>query len=568
MFLVFSSSLNPTNFGIFAKCFLVLDERVVFVLPSVFTERSRKMMFLRACSLSLLTLGLATSCKFGAKQESTVAQEAKLAVRDATVSFDPRFAKGLASTNISRMLFDGLTYIDEHGKIFPGVATNIHVSTDLKSYTFVLRDATWSNGESVKAHDFEYSWKSALNPKNKSPYAYMFFPIQGAKSYYEGKAQAEDVGIHAMDDKTLVVVLDKPSPYFLQLTSTTAYLPVNQKSTESAVISNGPFIVSSYTPGQKLEISKNPKYWSQAAVKLSKINVVFKDDKEALEAFEKGEIDWVGSPFTSLGKESISRLQLLGKVDFTGASGTQFVRLNISKEPFANLKFRKALMLALDTETLVTSVLQGHQKASHGFVPPGMGLQDKTALLPHNVDQARIMLEEALVEMKMTRNDLQDLALSFVNNDNMQKIADALSKSWKAALDLDIKLNSQEPEQFYAALVAEKYSLAMGSWFADYFDPMSFLSVFQSSKNGVNCTGWQNADYTRLLDESNLELNPTKRMAILSQAQDILLNDLPILPLFTFTFTFAKSNELQKAALTPMGIVDLEDAYITQSPTK
>lgn len=526
------------------------------------------MKHLRMCSLSLITLGIVTGCKFFTKPEGGKAQEVRLALPDTLTSLDPRSSQGLSRTNIARLLFDGLTYIDEHGKIFPGIAQSIHVSTDLKSYTFVFRDARWSNGDTVKASDFEYSWKSML--KNKSPSAYMFFPIQGAKGYYEGKLSAEDVGIHAMDDKTLVVILDNPSPYFLQLTSTTAYLPVNQKWTEAhpdfkdGFVSNGPFAVTAFTAGQKLELEKNSKYWGQAAVKLGKVSVTFKDEQEALQAFEKGEIDWVGSPLTSLGKDSISRLTLLGKLDFAPAAGTQFVRLNVTQEPFSSLKFRKALMLALDTETLVANVLQGHQKQAHELVPPGMGLQGKTAILAHNVEEARHLLEEALNEKFITRNDLQNLSLSFINTENMQRLATAIVKSWKETLDLDIALDASEPESFYDKLQAGKYHLAMGSWFADYFDPMSFLSVFQSPKNGINCTGWQNQEYTRLLNQSNLELTPVKRMALLQQAQDVLLNDLPILPLFTFTFSYAKSNELQKATLSPMGILDLEEAYMTE----
>ncbi len=528
------------------------------------------MKHLRICSLSLITLGTVTGCKFFANPEQGKVQEVRLALPDTLTSLDPRSSQGLSRTNISRLLFDGLTYIDEHGKIFPGIAQNINVSNDLKTYTFVFRDARWSNGDAVKASDFEYSWKSML--KNKSPSAYMFFPIQGAKGYYEGKLSADDVGIHAMDDKTLVVILDNPSPYFLQLTSTTAYLPVNQKWVEAhpdfkdGFVSNGPFAVSAFTAGQKLELEKNLKYWGQAAVKLGKVSVTFKDEQEALQAFEKGEIDWVGSPFTSLGKEGIGRLNLLGKLDFAPAAGTQFVRINVAQEPFNNLKFRKALSLALDTETVVANVLKGHQKVTHQLVPPGMGLQEKSPVLPHNVDQARHLIEEALNEKFITRNDLQNISLMFINTENMQKLASALVKNWKETLDLDIALDAQEPENFYDKLQAGKYQLAMGSWFADYFDPMSFLSVFQSPKNGINCTGWQNADYTRLLNQSNQEPTPLKRMALLQQAQDVLLNDLPILPLFSFTFSFAKNSELQKAILSPMGVLDLEDAYLTEKP--
>ncbi len=533
------------------------------------------MKLTKICLTLLLTTGLVTGCKFGSSTSSNgisdfgKSQEAHFALADNIASLDPRLAHGLAATNVSRMLFEGLTYIDEHGKIFPGIAVNIQISNDLKTYTFVLRDAKWSNGDPVKASDFEYSWKTSLNPEVHSPMAHMLFAIRGAQMLFEGKVGADEVGIHALDDKTLVVNLENPSPYFLQLTATAAYFPVHQKwaeehpdfkdGNEMRCICNGPFRVEAFVPSQKLDLMRNIHYWGNAAVKLDKAHISFMDDAAALAAFQSGEIDWVGSPLSTLGKDGIAQLKQDDKLLTAPAAGTQFLRLNVEKAPFNNQKIRQALMLACDTQAIVANIMQGPQKPARALVPPAMGLQEGP--VAYDTVRAALLFEEGLLDMTITRNDLPSLTLSYIASDRMQKLAEAITQNWKSVLNIDIALESSQAPNFYDKLFAQNYDIAAGSWFADYFDPMSFLSIFYHKDNGINCTGWANLEYTNLLDQSNLEIDPTKRMAILQKAQDVLLADMPILPLFHFAFAYGKKSTFEHADLSPMGLVDVEDAY-------
>lgn len=534
------------------------------------------MKLLHACIHTLFAACVLTGCKSNSKAKETgiegfsEKQEVHLPLVEKGLSLDPRLSSGLAATNVARLLFEGLTYIDENGKIFPGMAENIQISSDLKSYTFSLRDAEWSNGDKVKSSDFEYAWMSALNPEMKAPGAYMLFAIKNAQNFFEGKASYDDVGIHALDDKTLVVNLESPSPYFLQLTATSAYLPVHEKWAEAntgfkegsdqTCVSNGSFRVASFAPDEKLELVKNERYWGHTTVRIDKAHISFMDDEAALELFQKGEIDWVGAPVSTLGQAGQEALKTSNKLSFAPVAGTQFLRLNVAKAPLSNATFRKALMLASDNQTIVASIMKGEQIPAGALVPPRMGLIEKA----HTYDpvEATKLFEEALLELGMTRNDLPAITLSYISSERMQKIAEFLAQNWKSAFGIDISLEGQVSSSFYDKLFAEDYQIAAGSWFADYFDPMSFLSVFQNKNNGTNYTSWANTDYTMLLNESNLEMDPVKRMELLQQAQDVLMQDLPILPLFHFAFSYGKNDRLRDVTISPMGMVDIDDSYL------
>lgn len=534
------------------------------------------MKLLHACINTLFAACIVTGCKSSSEVKDTgikgfsEMQEVHLPLVEKGLSLDPRLSSGLAATNVARLLFEGLTYIDENGKIFPGMAKDIQISSDLKSYTFSLREAEWSNGDKVKSSDFEYAWMSALSPEMKAPGAYMLFPIKNAQSYFEGKCSYDDVGIHAMDDKTLVINLESPSPYFLQLTATSMYLPVNQKWAEAhpgfteggdkTCVSNGSFKVASFVQDEQLELVKNERYWGNTTVRIDKAHISFMDDQAALASFQKGEVDWVGAPISTLGQAGQETLTESSQLKFAPVAGTQFLRINVAKAPLSSAKFREALMLATDSQSIVTNIMKGQQIPAGALVPPGMGLTEKAPA--YDAAEATKLFEEALLDMGMTRNDLPAITLSYISSERMQKIAEFLAQNWKSAFGIDIKLEGAVSSSFYDKLFAEDYQIAAGSWFADYFDPMSFLSVFQGKNNGTNYTSWANPDYTRLLQQSNLEMDPVKRMQLLQMAQDVLMQDLPILPLFHFAFSYGKNDRLKDVTISPMGMVDIDDSYL------
>lgn len=545
-------------------------------------DREIHMKLYKICIQTLFTACLVASCKGRSNSTNQSAmkasqtQEVRLSLTDKSISLDPRQTRGLESINLTRMLFEGLTFVDTNGKILPGIAQNIKISPDIKTFTFSLRDCNWSNGDKIRAQDFEYAWKTALAPQTKSPMSYMLFAIKGAKNYFEGSGLKDDIGIKAIDDKTLEVTLENPTPYFLQLTATPAFFPVNQSWVEAhpewkendkfACVSNGVFALDSYAPESALILKKNSEYWGKETVKLDKVTLSVMDAQSAKMSFEKGALDWVGTPFSILGLEGTSLLKQSGEFKSTPAAGTQFLRVNVDKPPFNSAKIRKAFCMAIDSQAICEQIMQGEQKPAIGFVPPGMGLQQKNYFVPHDVEGARRLLTEALTELNMTKETLPTISLSYISSDRAQKIAEAIRQNWKDAFNIDVTLQANVASSFYDQIFNKEYQLACGSWLADYFDPMSFLSVFQYKDNGTNNTGWSNVDYARLLDQSNLEMDPVQRMALLSQAEEVLMNDLPIMPLFHFAVTYAKNARLQATKISPMCFVDFDTAYILENP--
>jgi oligopeptide transport system substrate-binding protein len=488
-------------------------------------------------------------------------QQARFGISSELSTLDPRLSKGLANSNIINMLYEGLTRVDRDGKVLPGLAENIHVSPDMQTYTFVLKDAKWSNGDQITAKDFEMSWNAQRKPEFNAPNTYLFSVIK------EG-----DAAIKATDDKTLVVQLVNPTPYFLQLVATPAFFPVHQKwvqehpdSTDGgklACVCNGPYTAVPFTKGQTITLIKNDNYSGKAAVKLAQVTFSPNDDYTNFSMYQKGLLDWAGAPLSVLPQDSIEALKKAGDLKSEPAAGTQFLRLNVEIAPFNNTKMRHALCLAVDAQTIIDTILQGEQKLATSFVPPELGLPAFAYFVPNDLQGARAMFEDALQELQMKQEMLPQLSLTYMDSGNMQKIAESIQKNIKNAFNLDIILKELPREQYYQAMTNKDYMVSLGSWFADYFDPMSFLSIFQYKENGTNNTGWSNSSYTHLLERSCMEMDQQRRLELLSNAQEILMQEMPTIPLYHYAFIHVRSEKLQGVLLSPLGQLNLEESYI------
>ncbi len=529
---------------------------------------------------AMITLSGATGCKSHDTKAShsqilSDKQEVRIGLSDTVSTLDPRMARGFSNANLVQLLFEGLTRTDQKGNILPGTAESIQPSADMRSYTFQLRDCKWSNGEPVTAYDFEESWKSQLKPETKAPTGYMLFPIKGAKAAFEGTGSIDDVGIHALDNKTLLVTLENPTPYFLQLTATSSYFPINKQwvsehsewkeDEQHACVSNGPFALSSWKDHEAIILEKNPNYWDKESVRLTKIDFPVLDDFAATTLFEQGRLDWVGSPVSAITRDAYDGLKANDTLHNAPAAGTQFLRVNVEQQPFTNQKMRKAFFQAINSQAIIDQVMQGSQQAATSFVPPALGLEASHADASYDVAQAQTLFEEALAEMNMSRQKMPTITLAFPASDRGQKMAEMLKSNWKEAFDVDVQLKPCDNRGFYDTLFAKDYTLASGSWFADYFDPMSFLSIFQYRENGTNNTQWANAEYTKLLEDSCRAANPQERLRLLQAANDILMQEMPVLPLFYYSFSFAKNKQLQ-AELSPFGLMQLNQAYVVTNP--
>ncbi|MED4782479.1 peptide ABC transporter substrate-binding protein [Brevibacillus choshinensis] len=483
---------------------------------------------------------------------------------------DPALAEDSTSGALLRATFDGLTRIGEDGKPHESVAEKIDVSEDGMTYTFHLRDSKWSNGDPVTAKDFEFAWKRALDPKTASNYAYQLYYLKNAEEYNLGKAKVDDVGVKALDDKTLEVKLKNPTPFFLELTAFYTYFPVNQKVVEAdpkwaseakTHVANGPFKMETWEHKSKVVLVKNDNYWDKDTVKLDKIDFsMVEDENTELSMFDNGDLDWAGAPMSALPTDAIPALKDSGKMETRPIAGTYMYKFNTEKAPFNNAKIRKAFAYAINRQTIIDNVTQANQQPAMGLVPPTMAVTSTPYFKDNDVEAAKKLLEEGMKEEGITK--LPPLTLSYNTSEGHKKIAEAIQDQWKKAFGVEIKLENKEWKVFLDDMHQGNFQIARSSWTGDFNDPINFLELFKFKKGGNNDTNWENPKYQELLNKSALEKDPEKRKQILAEAEALFMDEMPAAPIYFYTHSYVKSDKVKGVVLDGLGFVDWKWADI------
>lgn len=469
-------------------------------------------------------------------------------------SLHPAKAQGTHDSWILNHTFEGLTKKTEEGEIVPAVAESWEASEDGKTMTFKLKDGLkWSNGDPITANDFEYAWKHALNPETAADYAYQLYYLKGGAEYNAKKGKEEDVGVKAKDDLTLEVILEEPTPYFLDLTSFYAYFPINKKVQEEnpewaleaeTHVSNGPFKLTEWKHKESIKIEKNENYYDKDQVKLDAVNfALIEDENTAWQMYENGELD-LAYP---LPVDKQGQLVNSGDKEFQNGPelAVYYYNLNTKVKPFNNIKVRKALSMAIDRKMITENVAQGGQQPAYGIVPPGIpdatgDFQENSGnLFEENVDEAKKLLKEGLAEEGM--KEMPDFSILFNTLDAHKKIAEAVQEMWRKNLGVEVKLENAE---FQVKLDREKagdFQISRAGWVGDYVDPMTFM--LWETDGAYNDADWSNKEYDKYLEESKSALKPEERMPILHKAEKVLIDEMPIIPIYFYTKPYmVKSN--------------------------
>ncbi|WP_309480297.1 peptide ABC transporter substrate-binding protein [Brevibacillus agri] len=496
----------------------------------------------------------------------------KLNLHSEPPTADPGIAEDTTSSTIITATFEGLTRVGKDNKVHEAAAESYTVSEDGKKYTFKIRDAKWSNGDPVTAKDFEFAWKRALDPKTASNYAYQLYYVKGAEAFNKGTGKVEDVGVKALDDKTLEVELTNPTPFFLELVAFKTYFPVHQKTVEAndkwatdakTIVGNGPFKMETWEHKSKLVVVKNENYWDKDNVKLDKIEFsMVEDENTELSMFENGELDWAGAPTSALPTDAIPALKESGKMTTQPIAGTYFYRFNTEKAPFNNAKIRKAFAYAIDRQSLIDNILQAGQLPATGYVPPSMALNKDGYFKDKDLETAKKLLEEGMKEAGISK--LPTLTLSYNTSEGHKKIAEAIQDQWKKNLGVDVKLENKEWKVYIEDVHQGKYQIARAGWLADFNDPINFLEMFKDKNGGNNDTGWEHPKYKELLNQSALEQDPEKRKAILAKAEQILMDEMPIMPIYYYAQSWLQSEKVDGAILDGLGMIDFK--YVDIKP--
>lgn len=491
---------------------------------------------------------------------------------------DPGKATGIPEFTVILNLFDGLVRYDLNGKIQPSVADKWDISDDRLTYTFYLKEGTkWSNGDPVTAYDFEYSWKRALSPALASEYAYQLWYLKNGEAYNSGKiTDPEEVGVKATSDYTLKVELESPTPYFLSLLTFTTYLPVSKNVVEKnpdwaksadTYVSNGPFKMKDWVHKDKIIIEKNPNYWDAKVVKLGEITfTMVESGTTELAMFESGQLDFATNPPSV----EFDRLKKENKLTIEPYIGTYYYLFNTTKAPFNDKRVRKALTFAIDRKSIVENITKGEQKIALAFVP--YGIQDATSdkdfrdvggefFTDNNIEEAKALIEEAGYP---DGKGFPEFQLLYNTSEAHKSIAEAIQQMWKKNLGIQCKLINQEWKVYLDNRSKLQYDVARAGWIGDYPDPTTFLDMFMS-KSGNNDTGWKNPQYDDLIAKAKNAKDDWLRMTFLHQAEELIMEEMPIAPIYFYTRPLMVKPWLKDYVSSPLGYTDFKWAYVEES---
>ncbi len=473
-----------------------------------------------------------------------------------------------ASTYINHV-FEGLMQIDSEKNVVEAAAENYEISDDGLVYTFKLRDdAKWSDGEPLKAEDFVYSWQRLVDPMTASDYNYIIDMVKNANEIMAGELDKSELGIKALDEKTLEITLAVPTPYFLEICAFPTTFPLREDIVEansdtwyqdpSTYIGNGGYVLKEWNHQSSIVMVKNENYHNVEKLGPDTIKFHLMEDKNTiLASFENGEILF-GDDLPS---EEIDRMTDNG-LYIKEQLGTYFYVFNLENEALKDARVRKALSLAIDRNYLVESVTKGGQIPADTYVPTGLNDVDTTkqfhdvankwysvdkADYEANVAEAKKLLKEAGYP-----NGKGFPTIEIMINAGHESLAEAIIYMWQQELGINATISQQDWAVFIETRNSGDYQVARHGWSGDYNDPISFLDMWVTG-GGNNDANYSNKEYDELIAKIKTTSDKEERMKLMHQAEDILAEDMPVLPLYFYTDLYLKSDKLEGFYSTPLG---------------
>jgi oligopeptide transport system substrate-binding protein len=521
--------------------------------------------------------------------------------RGDVITLDPNQMSYLQDIRIALAIWEGLYTPDATTlEPVPGVAKSVDVNENKTEYTFHLRrEAKWSNGDPVTTHDFVFAWRRMLETPGE--YSYLFYYIKGAEPYLKDFAayvadpdknkrpDFSTVGIEPLDDYTLRVRLNNPVTFMLDLAAFASFLPLHERSMEKFatvdprtgvkrydqrftrppdVVTNGPYRLTAWEFKRRLRLEASETYWDKARVKSKAIeSYVVDDGLSQLLRYQSGSVDWVSEVPTEIAAE----LRDKNRPDLKSFDGygTMFFTImvrpklrNGQDNPLADVRVRQALAMAIDKKQVVDTITRMGERTSATYIPDNL-FEGWRAPKGHdfNPQRARALLAAAGYPNGGT---LPGVAYVFrseaaVNRDLAQNFA----SQWKKNLNLTIPIEGQERKILRQRLNDKDYTLALANWFGDYPDPSTFTDKYKSTSEN-NDAGWVNVRYDALLEQANLEPDPTKRLRLFEEAEGILLEEAPIIPLYVLTNQFLMRDNVKGINLSPRNMTLLKAVEVVR----
>lgn len=491
-------------------------------------------------------------------------------------TLDPCLNGASDGGDVINQTFEGLVR-EKSGKVLPGIAKEWSFSPDGLTLTFKLRESKWSDGSPLTAHDFVYSWKRGMDPKTASEYAWIweYTNVVGAYEAVEG-GSLDAVGVRAVDDLTLEVKLMTPTDYIVSLLSFYHFMPTKKSAVEkgadgtwakdpAAAVSNGPFVLTSYKIGEGLTLVKNANYWNAGEVKLAGINGKFIDaESTAYQAFLAGSFDFIPQVPTA----EIPRLIAEDARFYVfPLLGTYYYNFNMNLPMFKDVRVRRALALAIDREMICETLASGQVPAA-GFVPPGFIDHEgkdffKTAGTygfatdGSKVAEAKRLLAEAGYP---EGRGFPEFTIMYNTSEAHKLVAELIQEMFKKNLGINTKLENQEWAVFQDTRKNGNYQLSRGGWLTDFMDPSGLLSIFTTG-NAYNDPKYSNPAYDNLLSSAT-KTRGAEHFNALYKAQEMLMTDVPVIPVYHYSDTMFVSPNLKGWDRSVLGTIDFSTAWL------
>jgi oligopeptide transport system substrate-binding protein len=460
-------------------------------------------------------------------------------------TLDPHRAEGVPAANILRDLFEGLTSEAPDGRVIAGAAKSWGISADGRVYTFYLREeARWSNGEPVTAADFVYGFRRSVNPATLSQYSSILYPIENAEAIVKGKQNPESLGVSAAGEFTLVIRLTTPAPYLLGLLNHSTTYPLHRASVEEFggrfvrpgnLIGNGAYTLADWVVQSRIKLLRNPHYWNDVVTTIDEVHYYSIENTDAeLKRFRASELDITeGIPFQQL---TWIRDHLPADLRISPYLGSYYFGYNLTRPPFRdNPKLRQALSMAIDREIITGKVTGAGEIASYGWVPPVTNYSGQEPEWA-NWSQDRRDEEARKLYREAGYSDARplDVEIMYNTSENHKRVSVAIASMWKQVLGVNARLANQEWKVFLQTRKRkEKTQVFRDGWIGDYNDAFSFSQLMHSA-NELNGSGYASEAYDDLVDRAAVEIDASKRAALLEEAERVLLADMPIIPIYFY----------------------------------
>ena len=460
-------------------------------------------------------------------------------------SLDPHKSEGVPESNLQRDLFEGLVNDDAELGIVPGAARAWEISADGTVYLFHMREnGRWSNGDPVTARDFEYGLRRSVDPATLSNYSIMLRPILNAEKVIAGELPPEALGVRAIDDLTLEIRLEAPTPYFLGVLTHSASYPVHRPTLErygdrwarpGRMVSNGAYRLKDWVMQSHIVMERNAYYWDDENTTIDEVWFYpIENQSTELQRYRADALDMTYDlPFRQLGW---IRQNLPDELVISEYLGVYYYGLNVTQPPFKdNVELRRALNLAVDREILTRQVTTAGEIPAYGYVPHAANYEQVVPEWAGWTQEERVAEARRLYEAAgYSRDNPLRVQILYNTHENHRTIAVAIASMWKEALGVEVELVNEEWKVYLETRRTKQTTQVFrAGWIGDYNDAYNFLEILHS-QSGLNDPGWNNPEYDALLEAAAQENDLERRARLMHQAEQLVMEDVPVIPVYFY----------------------------------